>query len=114
MKYSEGETDGWKRAFPHYDACWWKIHVPEANWKTATIHIKFKIIEEGIKLHLYGDDGIGDGIQHISKELTEDNGPPVVGVDYTLDMAFNATLVAVPTKDATNTHFEFEFWLTGE
>lgn len=62
MRFSDGTTEGWKRVSPHYDACFWKIHVPEALWKTATINLKFSLIESGINIHLFGDDGVGDGV----------------------------------------------------
>jgi len=44
MLYSDGGPAAikWKKDIPQrYDACYWKIHVPEYRWKSADINIKF-------------------------------------------------------------------------
>jgi hypothetical protein len=41
MRYYEGGAPSlWKKPIePRADACYWKIHVPEYRWKSATINV---------------------------------------------------------------------------
>lgn len=92
------------------------MHVPDYYWKTAKINIKFTKIEEGVNIHLFGDDGIGDGVYNLKKALVDDDPAktPVINTVYKLNQDFNMTVVAYPEKDSRTTDFEFEFWITGE